>query len=181
MRTVAGVKRNPKQKKEFDHHCKELLNGWQAPNTISVKTAQGNLQQADKNDQEIILDWEFAVKREEAKARYEGKKKTLQAKLIDLAREQNRKMHRLMDERANEDKQIVAASRAFYEAAVELRRNQANLHACLDFSVGQALGQAISLNFRPIKDQCFLDVETLKAQLKELEEIKKTLREALKK
>lgn len=182
MRTVAGVERNPKPQTEFDNHCKKFLNGWQAPDTkSSVETAQGTLNEADKSAQEIILDWEFVVKREEAKARYEGKKKTLQAKLIDLAREHNRKMHRLTEERANEDKQIVAASRALYEAAVELRRNQANLHACLDFSVGQAIGQAISLIFRPIKDQCFLDVETLKAQLKELEDIKKALSEARKK
>lgn len=181
MRTVVGVQRDNKQKKEFDNHCKKFLNGWQPSPTISVTEAQENLKKADENAQRAILNWEFKVTREEAHARYKGKEEALQAKIIELGREQRTKLHRFMEKRGNESRQTEAASKAFYEAAAELRRNQANLHACLDFSVGQALGQAISLNFRPIKDQCFLDVETLKAQWKELEEIKKALREARKK
>jgi hypothetical protein len=177
MRTLAAATRDKDAQTEFARQCEGLL-GVQA-SSPSIKDAEKNRQKADADSQKIILNWEFALKRTQARAQYSDK--ALAGEIIELGRQQQEELHRFTEERAGESGLTIAAAQTFYGAAVQLRKNQAGLHTCLDFSLGQALEQMIRFNFRPIKDQCFLDVETLKAQRKALEEIAQTFRQSSKK
>jgi hypothetical protein len=159
-------------KDEYKEDCGERARD--VAESTGLPAMQVNFARNAENRAKVAIGWEYELMRRRAVARA-GDEALASVETIRLATEEATARKAVAESVAGQADATRSALKTLADASGELRRNQANLHECLDLDWKGALAQALRFNFKPIKDQCLLDVETLKSHITALREVRERL------